>query len=189
MRGERGEGDARTYPAIGIKHGFAQPIEGKAPAALPADVLRNPALFAIDDFLEPRHAMGDGVIAIDESYNVALYNGAALNILDVNSTMVGKPVNEVLKLQDKNNQPVDIKKVIQDTKVSTASRDWRLQYPDGETISLYISIAPVRLGYGKDGEYICFDVHPFRTTKPEHWMNHLVNSRRTFLLLVEKARA
>ena len=46
-----------------------------------------------------------------------------------------------------------------------------------------------RNGYGRNGEYVCFDVHPFRTTKPEHWMNHLVNSRRTFLLLVERARA
>jgi xylose isomerase len=46
-----------------------------------------------------------------------------------------------------------------------------------------------RNGYGKNGEYVCFDVHPFRTTKPEHWVDHLVNSRRTFLLLVEKARS
>jgi xylose isomerase len=46
-----------------------------------------------------------------------------------------------------------------------------------------------RNGYGADGEYVCFDVHPFRTTKPEHWMRHLVNSRRTFLLLVQKARS
>jgi len=46
-----------------------------------------------------------------------------------------------------------------------------------------------RNGYGRRGEYVCFDVHPFRTTKPEHWMKHLVNSRRTFLLLVEKARS
>ncbi|MEO8428742.1 MAG: TIM barrel protein [Verrucomicrobiota bacterium] len=45
-----------------------------------------------------------------------------------------------------------------------------------------------RNGYGKSGEYICFDVHPFRTTKPEHWLDHLTNSRRTFLRLVEKAR-
>lgn len=42
--------------------------------------------------------------------------------------------------------------------------------------------------YGKDGEFVCFDVHPFRTTKPEHWLAHLDNSRRTFLKLVEKAR-
>jgi xylose isomerase len=43
-------------------------------------------------------------------------------------------------------------------------------------------------GYGSHGEHICFDVHPFRTTKVEHWLAHLDNSRRTFLRLVEKAR-
>ena len=43
--------------------------------------------------------------------------------------------------------------------------------------------------YGSNGEYVCFDVHPFRTTRPQHWMDHLTNSRRTFLRLVEKARA
>src|SRR5438034_2884816 len=46
-----------------------------------------------------------------------------------------------------------------------------------------------RNGYGRRGEYVCFDVHPFRTTAPEHWMDHLLNSRRTFLRLVEKARS
>jgi hypothetical protein len=45
-----------------------------------------------------------------------------------------------------------------------------------------------RNGYGKNGEYVCFDVHPFRTTKVEHWLAHLDNSRRTFLRLVEKVR-
>ena len=42
--------------------------------------------------------------------------------------------------------------------------------------------------YGSNGEYVCFDVHPFRATKPEHTLAHLDNSRRTFLRLVEKAR-
>jgi xylose isomerase len=46
-----------------------------------------------------------------------------------------------------------------------------------------------RNGYGKNGEFVCFDVHPFRTTKEAHWMDHLLNSRKTFLRLVEKARA
>jgi xylose isomerase len=45
-----------------------------------------------------------------------------------------------------------------------------------------------RNGYGKHGEYICFDVHPFRTTKVDHWLAHLDNSRRTFLRLLDKAR-
>jgi xylose isomerase len=46
-----------------------------------------------------------------------------------------------------------------------------------------------RNGYGKNGEYVAFDVHPFRPTKVEHWLKHLENSRRTFLHLVEKARS
>jgi len=46
-----------------------------------------------------------------------------------------------------------------------------------------------RNGYGKHGEYVCFDVHPFRTTQVEHWLAHLENSRRTFLLLLQKARS
>ena len=46
-----------------------------------------------------------------------------------------------------------------------------------------------RNGYGKQGEFVCFDVHPFRTTKVEHWAAHLDNSRRTFLKLVEKVRS
>ncbi|MCO5052871.1 MAG: TIM barrel protein [Verrucomicrobiae bacterium] len=45
-----------------------------------------------------------------------------------------------------------------------------------------------RNGYGTRGEYVAFDVHPFRPTKPEHWLAHLENSRRTFLRLVQKAR-
>lgn len=43
--------------------------------------------------------------------------------------------------------------------------------------------------YGSKGEYVCFDVHPFRATKMEHTLAHLDNSRRTFLRLVEKARS
>ena len=46
-----------------------------------------------------------------------------------------------------------------------------------------------RNGYGKKGELVCFDVHPFRPPKVEHWMRHLTNSKRTFELLVAKARA
>jgi xylose isomerase len=46
-----------------------------------------------------------------------------------------------------------------------------------------------RNGYGRKGELVCFDVHPFRTTKVEHWLRHLDNSRRTFLALLAKARS
>ena len=45
-----------------------------------------------------------------------------------------------------------------------------------------------RTGYGRNGEFVCFDVHPFRTTREEHFLQHLANSKRTFLHLLKKAR-
>jgi xylose isomerase len=46
-----------------------------------------------------------------------------------------------------------------------------------------------RWKYGAKGEFVCFDVHPFRTTAPEQWSAALANSRRTFDRLVEKVRS
>lgn len=95
------------------------------------------------------NSMADGVIAVDEKIRVVLYNGAALNILDVNSSFKGKSLAAVLKLLDKNNQPVDVIELIQGVTTSITNRDYRLSYDDGSTIDLYFSIAPVHTGYGK----------------------------------------
>lgn len=97
------------------------------------------------------NSMADGVLAIDESTKVVMTNGAALNILDSNSPPIGKPLNDVLILKDKNNAKIDLSTVVRNAKTSFSSREWRLEYADGETVNLYISIAPVRLGYGKAG--------------------------------------
>ena len=42
--------------------------------------------------------------------------------------------------------------------------------------------------FGSRGEYVAFDVHSFRSTKMEHAVDHLSNSRKTFLRLVQKVR-
>lgn len=97
------------------------------------------------------NSMGDGVLAIDEKFKIVVTNGAALNILDVNTTLAGKALSDVLHLYDKNNQELDLHALISNTKTSQASREWRIKYPDNSMINLYTSIAPVRLGYGQQG--------------------------------------
>ncbi len=97
------------------------------------------------------NSMADGVIATDEHTKIVLSNGAALNILDVNNTLNGKTMNSVLHVTDKDNQVVDIRQIILSTKTQFTNRDWHLTYADGSTANLYISIAPVRLGYGQKG--------------------------------------
>lgn len=97
------------------------------------------------------NSMADGVIALDKHLKIAMYNGAALNVLDLNKQMDGHPIHQILKPIDKNNQPVDIEDLIKSTKTPTTNRDLKLKYEDGSTINLYLNIAPVYQGYGKEG--------------------------------------
>lgn len=97
------------------------------------------------------NSMGDGVVALDEQQKIVTYNGAALNILDLNESMTGKFLSQVLKLYDKNNQPVDVSQLITNSTTATYSRDYHVQYSDKSMVSLYVSVAPVRLGYGQSG--------------------------------------
>jgi signal transduction histidine kinase len=97
-------------------------------------------------------SMADGVVAVDDHTKVVLYNGAALNILDLNGNMTGRLLKRVLPLFDQNGQPVDVHDLVTGTKMPTTSRDYLLKYADGSTINLYLSIAPVYLGYGAKGD-------------------------------------
>lgn len=97
------------------------------------------------------NSMADAVIAVDQSKKIVLFNGAALNILDVNSIRIGTALRTIFKPVNAEGQPVDISEMISTAEVPTTNRDLRLNYTDGSTINLYISIAPVHLGYGEDG--------------------------------------
>lgn len=97
------------------------------------------------------NSMADGVIALDKHFKIALYNGAALNVLDLNKSIDGHRINSVLHLIDKNNQPVDIEEYIKNIKTETTNRDLRLKYEDNSLINLYLNVAPVYQSYGRDG--------------------------------------
>lgn len=97
------------------------------------------------------NSMADGVIATDEKGRIALYNGAALNILDLNIDLHGKTFSTAGKFVDGNNHEVNIDKFIMDAKSQVINRDFRLKYSDGSLINLYISVSPVRLGFGRKG--------------------------------------
>ncbi|HMS50169.1 MAG TPA: ATP-binding protein [Candidatus Saccharibacteria bacterium] len=98
------------------------------------------------------NSMADGVIAVDNDLLVVVYNGAALNILDVNTLSSGKDLTKVLRLLDKEGEHVNIRKLLSTAKTAYVSRDFRLKYQDGSMVNVYISIAPVHHGYGKNSD-------------------------------------
>ncbi|MEM6997906.1 MAG: ATP-binding protein [Patescibacteria group bacterium] len=97
------------------------------------------------------NSMADAVIATDEHARVVLFNGAALNILDLNNIDKGSPISDLVDITDKQGSSIDFGHYITEVKTQTASRDLRLHYGPDDMISLYTSIAPVHLGYGVDG--------------------------------------
>lgn len=98
------------------------------------------------------NSMADGVVATDKNMKVIVYNGAALNILNLNTLGTGADLTSILKLVDKDNKHVTITHLVKNSSVASVSRDHRIAYEDGSNINLYISIAPVHLGYGKNSD-------------------------------------
>lgn len=98
------------------------------------------------------NSMADAVIAVDEAGKIVVYNGAALNILDINTIRTGAFLHRLFVPVSEDGQPVDIRRMIREAKVPITNRDMRLGYSDGSFINLYTSIAPVHLGYGDDGD-------------------------------------
>ncbi len=96
------------------------------------------------------NSMADGVVALDENGAVVVNNGEALNLLDLNNSMEGQKLSGLVKLIDKSNNTVDVGQLVQTTPTVFSTRDYRLVYRDGSMINLYLSIAPVHLGYGKN---------------------------------------
>lgn len=96
--------------------------------------------------------MADGVIAVDNNMKVVLYNGAALNILDINAIITGKDIGSILHITDKNKNEIDVDNYIRGIKTATSSRDMLIHYGDSSYINLYLSVAPVHLGYGHNSD-------------------------------------
>jgi two-component system sensor histidine kinase VicK len=98
------------------------------------------------------NSMVDAVIAVDSKMRIIVYNGATLNILDINNIEVGTPLQLIFKPIDDNDKPADIVSMVTSVTTPFTDRDLRLRYADGSAINLYISIAPVRISYGQEGQ-------------------------------------
>ncbi len=99
------------------------------------------------------NSMADAVITTDRSGFVVLYNGAALELLDINLSLEGKPLGNYVKLIDKKGNPVDIFELAKASRTYYVSRDLSLSLTDNEVIKLYLSISPVRIGYESGGAH------------------------------------
>ncbi len=97
------------------------------------------------------NSMADAVIAIDNRLRIVVYNAAALNILDLNGSIDGKELKEVFKPLAKNGHPVNLNEYLSDARTPKYDRDLRLDYNDGSTINLFVTVTPVYHGFARGG--------------------------------------
>lgn len=98
------------------------------------------------------NSMADAVIAIDESLTILVYNGAALNILDINEDVSNQKIATVLKIWD-GEKIFDINKLLSSLKTQYTNRDLIIKYSNDDYINVFLSIAPVHLGYKMKGNH------------------------------------
>ncbi len=91
--------------------------------------------------------LADAVLVVDNNLNITLYNGAALNLLDINETITGKNLGDIMTISQKNEDQISLSDIVKDIHGTFISRDHKLIYGKDDHISLYLNISQLRNGF------------------------------------------
>ena len=90
--------------------------------------------------------LADAVFSIDAKGTIRLYNAAGLNLLDTNSSIEGKKIDNVFALEDETGAPVKLFDKIQAVHSVTVDDSLRMRCGD-DVMRLELTYAPIRSSY------------------------------------------
>lgn len=93
--------------------------------------------------------LSDAVISTNHNGAITLYNSATLSLLDTNIAIVGKSIDDVLRLSDVNGNTFSLTDALLNSRKATI-RDDLLTISTGESTRLEITFAPIRRTYSGD---------------------------------------
>lgn len=91
------------------------------------------------------NSVSEAVIAIGQDGKITLFNAAALDLIDTNMELTGQMINNVLRLRDEKNNPIDLLKLVRDTKYIQHRTDLIMPYGEDDHIALDINISRVSI--------------------------------------------
>lgn len=92
--------------------------------------------------------MGEAVIATNAKGKVLLYNAAALNLLDTNTSLENKSLDIALKLHDNaTKRVVKMTSILKSHPEGITSTEYTHTFAPNDLMNLYINIAPIKLGF------------------------------------------
>lgn len=93
--------------------------------------------------------LSDAAFSTDSRGAVLLYNAAALDLLDTNQSVKGRSIGDLFNLSDTEKNKTNLLDVLKDASKATRRDDLIHTYPDGESVRLEITFAPIRGTYSK----------------------------------------
>ena len=90
--------------------------------------------------------LADAVLSTDSQGIVRIYNAASLNLLDTNSSLNGRHINDIVDLRDEDGETIDLLETLHEAQ-SVAVRDDLTAKIADEVLRLEITYSPIRSSY------------------------------------------
>lgn len=115
-----------------------------------AELMQTKALETLqrDRILTLVNNLADAILSTDKDGVIRVYNAASLNLLNTNSSLNGRPIEEVLQLHDQSGKPVRLFKDLKKTR-SVVVRDDVAVTQDNETVRLEVTYSPIRNNFSR----------------------------------------
>jgi len=100
-----------------------------------------------DRILTIVNSITDAILSIDMNGIIRVYNAASLNLLDTNTSLSGRHIDEILPLTNQKGESINLFKEFQTAKTFEKRDDLNYKLSDGELIRLEITYAPIHSTY------------------------------------------
>lgn len=91
----------------------------------------------------------DAIIGTDNDGDIKVYNAATLSLLDTNKDLININIDKLLKLEDREGEPVSIISILRQCHNTIQRDDLYYVFSDNERIRLSTTFAPIRKSYSK----------------------------------------
>lgn len=90
------------------------------------------------------NSLNEAVVSINNSGIVQLYNAAVLNLLDTNTSLTGKHLQDVIAFRDSHGEPFNLLAALKKGSPSIVRDDLEYIFEDGEKMNVSVSTSRVR---------------------------------------------
>lgn len=88
--------------------------------------------------------MADGVIQVDHTGQIQMYNASTLQLLDTNQTLTGQKLDQAIKLHNQDGEPIRLWQLIKALKRTTVLDDYVINYDQQDRVRLELTISPLK---------------------------------------------